>query len=340
MGILEKMRLDGKKAFVTGGARGIGKCVATALAEDAASMTKAVVLGSLNVDLVADVPRPPFEGESLLADSFTVVAGGKGANQACTLSRLGAESAVLGMIGKDGYGTMLKESLEKAGVDYSHLDEREDTPTGVAMISVYPNGNNSIVSVLGANNRVDCDYIDRNLDLLKECDVFVLQLEVPLEAAAYAAKKAKEFGKLVVLDPAPAPEILPEGLLDAVDLVKPNEVELSILTGIQEAEHHLAEAVGVLKQMGARDVLVTLGSKGSCVSMPDGSIRMIEAKKVKAVDTTAAGDAFTASVAIKLAEGKSLLEAAEFATGVSAIVVTRKGAQSSIPTQEELKGLL
>ncbi|WP_077532229.1 ribokinase [Massiliimalia massiliensis] len=303
-------------------------------------MTKAVVLGSLNADLVADVPRTPFEGESLLAESFVVVPGGKGANQASTLSRLGAEVSMLGAVGKDGYGAMLKESLAKAGVDHSHLDERDDISTGVAMIAVCPNGSNSIISVLGANNRVDCDYIDRNIDLLKECDVFVLQLEVPLEAAAYAAKKAKEFGKLVVLDPAPAPEKLPEGLLDSVDLVKPNEVELSILTGIPEAENHLEEAIGTLKQMGAKDVLVTLGSKGSCVSMPDGSIHIIEAKKVKAVDTTAAGDAFTASVAIKLAEGKSLREAAEFATSVSAIVVTRKGAQSSIPTREELEILL
>ena len=300
---------------------------------------KAVVLGSLNADLVAEVPRTPYEGESLLAGRFSVLPGGKGANQACTLSRLGAEVTMLGAVGQDGYARLLRDSLRQAGVDDSRLDDRADAPTGVAMIAVCPNGSNSIISVLGANSRLDCAYIDRNLDLLRSCDVLVLQLEIPPEVAAYAAQKAKGLGKLVVLDPAPVPPSLPEGLLQAADLVKPNEVELGLLTGIPEAEQRLEEAVARLKGLGAKNVLVTLGGQGCCVAQPDGSLLHIPAKKVRAVDTTAAGDAFTAATAIRLAEGDSLPQAAAFATEVAAIVVTRKGAQASIPTREELEQL-
>ena len=301
---------------------------------------KAVVLGSLNADLVAEVPRAPYMGESLLAERFSVLPGGKGANQACTLSRLGAEVTILGAVGQDGHAALLRESLRKAGVDDSRLDGRADAPTGVAMIAVCPGGGNSIISVLGANARLDRAYIDRNLDLLRGCDVLVLQLEIPPEVAAYAAERARAFGKLVVLDPAPVPPQLPDGLLRSADLVKPNEVELGLLTGIPDAEQDLERAVARLKEMGARSVLVTLGGQGCCVALPEGGLLRIPARPVQAVDTTAAGDAFTAAAAIRLAEGDSLPQAAAFATEVASIVVTRRGAQSSIPTREELEALL
>lgn len=298
---------------------------------------KIVVLGSLNTDFVADVSRLPVEGESMLANGFGIVPGGKGANQACTLSKLGADVTMLGAIGKDGNGQMMKDNLEKSGVDCSHLLE-SDVPTGIAMITVFPNGNNSIVVAQGANMEVDCAYIDKNLKLLADCDALVLQLEIPLETVAYAAKKAKELGKLVILDPAPAPapETLPKGLFETVDLVKPNETELAILTGMPGAAKDPAPAAARLKEMGAKEVLVTLGGEGSYLSLADGTEYRVAPKQVPVVDTTAAGDAFTASVAIQLAEGKPLTEAAEFANKVSSIVVTRKGAQSSIPTMEEV----
>ena len=299
-------------------------------------MKRLLVIGSLNLDMVVNVDHTPLVGETILSDKMELIPGGKGANQACAAGCLGADVTILGAVGKDTYAEIQKESLKKAGVDVSHLVCRENDATGLAMITVNKDGDNSIVVVSGANATLSPKDIDDNRELIEACDIVIFQLEIPLETVCYAAKLAKSLGKTVILDPAPVPKEFPEELYKYVDIIKPNETELGMLTGISNAEEHLEEAVELLRGRGAKDILVTLGEKGVYLNEENGTSCRIPALKVEAVDTTAAGDSFTAALAIMLADGKTLAEAAQFANYVSAIVVTRKGAQSSIPMLEEV----
>lgn len=299
-------------------------------------MGKILVIGSLNMDMVMNVDHMPLAGETILCDGMKLVAGGKGANQACAAGRLGTDVTILGAIGDDAYGKMQTESLKQAGVDVSGLIVKEGVSTGIAFITVNKEGNNSIVVVQGANACFTPEDIESHRKLIEECEIVILQLEIPLDTVLYAVKLAKELGKTVLLDPAPAPEQFPEGLYRYVDIIKPNETELAGLTGVAEAQNHLEKAVQMLKEHGVKNVLVTLGGDGVYLDTEGKKTVRIPAKKVKVVDTTAAGDSFTAALAAMLIEGKTLKEAAEFANQVSAIVVTREGAQSSIPTLQEV----
>lgn len=299
-------------------------------------MGKILIVGSLNVDMVMNVDHMPAEGETILCDGMTLVPGGKGANQACAAGRLGTDVAMLGAIGDDDYGALQMKSLSEAGVEVGGLLKKKGQNTGTAFITVNKEGNNSIVVVPGANSAFRPEDIEANRELIEQCEIMILQLEIPLDTVCYAAKLAKSLGKTVILDPAPVPEHFPEELYEYVDIVKPNETELGMLTGIAEAQKHLTEAAQVLKARGVKNVLVTLGGDGVYINPESGEEVRIPACKVKAVDTTAAGDSFTAALAAMLLEGESLEAAAEFANRVSAIVVTRKGAQSSIPTMDEV----
>lgn len=299
-------------------------------------MGKILVVGSLNVDMVMNVDHMPAEGETILCDGMTLVPGGKGANQACAAGRLGTDVAMLGAIGDDDYGALQLKSLSEAGVEVGGLLKKEGQNTGTAFITVNKSGNNSIVVVPGANSAFRPEDIEANRELIEQCEIMILQLEIPLDTVCYAAKLAKSLGKTVILDPAPVPEHFPEELYEYVDIVKPNVTELGMLTGIAEAQKHLTEAAQVLKARGVKNVLVTLGGDGVYINPESGEEIRIPACKVKAVDTTAAGDSFTAALAAMLLNGESLEAAAEFANRVSAIVVTRKGAQSSIPTIDEV----
>ena len=299
-------------------------------------MGKILVVGSLNVDMVMNVDHMPAEGETILCDGMTLVPGGKGANQACAAGRLGTDVAMLGAIGDDDYGALQLKSLSEAGVEVGGLLKKEGQNTGTAFITVNKSGNNSIVVVPGANSAFRPEDIEANRALIGQCEIMILQLEIPLDTVCYAAKLAKSLGKTVILDPAPVPEHFPEELYEYVDIVKPNETELGMLTGIAEAQKHLTEAAQALKARGVKNVLVTLGGDGVYINSESGEEIRIPACKVKAVDTTAAGDSFTAALAAMLLNGESLEAAAEFANRVSAIVVTRKGAQSSIPTIDEV----
>lgn len=299
-------------------------------------MKKILVIGSLNLDLVVEVDHTPKVGETILCDKMNMIPGGKGANQACAAGRLGANVSILGALGKDSYAEIQKDSLKKSKVNISRLITKENENTGLAFITVNKDGDNSIVVVSGANGSVSIEDIDNNTDLIMESDVVILQLEIPLPTVVYAARKAKKFGKTVILDPAPVPRKFPKELFEYADIIKPNETELSMLSGIEHAEKHLDEAIDKLRKDGARDIVITLGSKGAFVSTVAGEEYRIPAINVETVDTTAAGDAFTAAMAIMLAEGENLRGATEFANMVSAIVVTRKGAQSSIPNIEEV----
>lgn len=296
-----------------------------------------LVIGSLNMDLAAEVDHIPVVGETILSSSFATVPGGKGANQACAAGRIAGGCAFIGAIGNDGYGKILQESLQNFRVDTRGLTVKSDEPSGMAVVMVNKEGNNSIVVIPGANSALTPEDIARHRDLIEESKILVMQLEIPLETVLYAAKLAKTMGKTVILDPAPVPEKFPEELYRYIDIIKPNETELERLTGhgIQGEDYILGASL--LREKGVRNVLVTLGEKGAYFDSETEGKGFIPAHSVKAVDTTAAGDAFTASVAAKLCEGASLREAAEFASKVSSIVVTRKGAQSSIPAWEEIR---
>ncbi len=296
-----------------------------------------VVVGSLNIDLIVNVDHTPVTGETILAGQLESVPGGKGANQACAAGRLGADITVLGAVGKDGYADLQRNSLIQSGVDVSHLIEKQGYSTGLAFITVDKSGDNSIVVISGANMQLTPEDIDNHIELIQKAEIVILQLEIPLDTVCYTAKKAKEFGKMVILDPAPVPEHFPEELYRYIDIIKPNETEAAMLTGISDGAEHYAEAAEILRSRGVKHVLITLGEKGVYLNSESCGTLMVEGHKVKVVDTTAAGDSFTSALAIMLAEGKDLKTAARFANFVSSMVVTKKGAQSSIPTLEEVK---
>ncbi len=298
---------------------------------------KIVVIGSLNMDMVVDVDHMPAVGETILSKGLKYNPGGKGANQACALGRLGVDVTMLGAVGNDSYADMQRKSLSEAGVDISNLIVREETPTGIAMIPVNKEGDNSIIVIQGANATMSKKDIDNNRDLIQSCDIVLFQLEIPLDTVCYAAKMAKELGKTVILDPAPVPEDFPDELYQYVDVIKPNETELGMLTGIEDAQDHLTETTEQIRHKGVKNVLVTLGGRGVFLNSEESGINVIPAQVVNVVDTTAAGDSFTAGFAAKLLEGKTPREAAEFANMVSSIVVTRPGAQASIPSLEEVE---
>ncbi len=300
-------------------------------------MEKLLVIGSLNLDMVVNVDHTPATGETILSDKMNLIPGGKGANQAYAAGRLGADVTMLGAIGSDTYGDIQIESLKKAGVNVSGLIRRKEENTGIALITVNKEGDNSIVVVSGANGTLSCEDIDQYSSLLQEADIILFQLEIPIETVLYAAKKAKALGKTVILDPAPVPKDFPDELYRYVDILKPNETELQMLTKVSDMENRLCEAAGLLKEKGVKNLLVTLGENGVYLDAEETGVCQIPAIKVDAVDTTAAGDSFTAALAVMLARGKTLKEAAAFANHVSAIVVTRKGAQSSIPSLSEVQ---
>lgn len=295
-------------------------------------MKKVVVVGSINMDLVTICNRVPEGGETLFGEEFFQVPGGKGANQAVAIGKLGTDVTMLGKVGKDSFGKDLIEAMKKSGVKTEYIKEGEKA-TGIAKIIVEKNGQNRILVVAGANSEVDREYIDEHLDVIRDCDVLVAQLEIPIETVAYALEKAKEFGKMTILNPAPARE-LSEDIIRNSDLIIPNESELALMTGMKTDTHEeIKEAGEKLLNLGVKDLIVTLGSKGS-LHLNREVCEFHSAYKVKAIDTTAAGDSFIGGLVREL-KGNNLSEAIEFATKVSAIAVTKKGAQTSIPTIEE-----
>lgn len=299
-------------------------------------LNKILVIGSLNMDLVTEVEHTPSVGETILSKSFATIPGGKGANQACAVGRIAGSCSFIGAIGDDGYGEILQESLRNFQVDTKGLIKKPGEASGMAVVMVNNDGNNSIVVIPGANAALTPEDIDCHQDLIKKSQILIMQLEIPLETVLHTAKLAKSMGKTVILDPAPVSEIFPEELYQYIDIVKPNETELARLTGIGPEEENYIAGATCLRKKGVKNVLVTLGEKGAYFNSESEGTGFIPAHPVTAVDTTAAGDAFTAAVAIKLCEGTSLRKAAEFASKVSSIVVTRKGAQSSIPSRDEV----
>ena len=288
-------------------------------------MKKVVVVGSINMDLVTRCKRAPKGGETLFGEEFSQVPGGKGANQAVAIGKLGTNVIMLGKIGKDSFGKDMLASMEKNGVNIQHIEEGEKA-TGIAKIIVEESGQNRILVVAGANSEVDKEYVDRHLAAIKESDIVVTQLEIPIETVEYTLKKAKEFGKITILNPAPARELSDE-IINNSDFIIPNESELALITGMAvETEEEIKKAGKKLLDMGVKNLIITLGSKGS-LHLNRDKCEFHSAYKVKAIDTTAAGDSFIGGVVREL-NGDNISEAIEFGTKVSAIAVTKKGAQT------------
>jgi len=299
---------------------------------------KLVVIGSINNDLVIEVPKKPVIGETVFGRGFIQVPGGKGSNQAVAASRLGADVSFIGAVGDDGFGAALIESLSKNGVDIGGIKKVRGKPTATAMI-ILCEGDNYIAVDQGANVAVDKKQIDDAEKLIAGADMVILQLEIPVDTVLYAIKCCKKHGIPILLNPAPAPvKPLNEEFLEMVDLLTPNESETFALTGINPSTREEAfKAAKILTNRGVKQVVITLGSNG-CVYGSGNEFKHIPAEKVdEVIDTTAAGDSFSAALAVSLAEGSSFDEAASFATKVGGITVTRKGAQPSLPFRQEIK---
>ncbi len=302
-------------------------------------MGKILVVGSLNMDFVINTDKMPVPGETVLGNYFNLSPGGKGANQAYAVGKLGGNVSMIGAVGDDENGNILRENLKSVNVDVSPVEVLKDCHTGSAFVTVDKSGENSIVVIQGTNKLLTTEMIDKNVDLIKKADIVLLQLEVPINVIKYTINLAKQYNKIVIVDPAPAVYGVLEDVFEKIDFSKPNETELSILTGLPtDTEENIIKAGKALNQKGLKNVIVTLGSKGS-ILINENEATHFPVPQVNIVDTTAAGDSFIATFAISLSEGKSVHDSIEFASKVANFVVTRRGAQSSIPTKEEVGNL-
>ena len=298
-------------------------------------MKNICVIGSLNMDLVVNVDKMPKPGQTIIGSNFKEVPGGKGANQAVAMARLNGNVSMIGKVGEDGFGQTLINSLKNDKVDTTYIKTTKGA-TGVALITVDNNAQNSIVVSPGANFEVKEEDIDNNIEAIKNSDIVVLQLETPLNTIKYALKKSKELNKYTILNPAPALK-LDDEIIKNVDLLTPNETELEIISGVNiETEEDIQKAAQIMIEKGVKELIVTLGSKGSLYINKEKSI-FKKAYKVEAVDTTAAGDSYTAALAVALSKDKNIKEAMDFASKVGALSVLKEGAQSSLPTLEDVE---
>ncbi|MCP9948587.1 ribokinase [Actinomadura madurae] len=296
-------------------------------------MWDVVVVGSVNADLVVGVERRPAPGETVLGSDLATHPGGKGANQAVAAARLGGRAGIVGRVGDDGHGALLRAALAADGVALDHLVTTPDAPTGVALITVGPDGDNSIIVSPGANARLGPGDVEDAREMIAGAAVVSFQLEVPLPAVEAAAGAAARAGGRVVLNLSP-PAPIPDGLLALCDPLVVNEHEAAFLLG---GDGDPARMAAALAGSGPRSVVVTLGADGVVVA-GGGGTTALPSPKAKAVDTTGAGDAFTAALCLRLARGDALPDAAAYATRAGAAAVRRAGAQSSFPTPDELPG--
>ena len=300
-----------------------------------------VVVGSINLDLVAATERIPIAGETVAGLTFRTYPGGKGANQAVAAARLGGSVSMLGKLGADPFGLQLRDSLEESNVNTGAVEIVVGS-SGVALIVTDAVGQNAITVVAGANAHVSPSVLDDHIDLIRGAGILLTQLEIPLETVEYLAGIAAEEGIPLVLDPAPACR-LPGSLLKRVDWLTPNETETCVLTGLPSSEPNqesMEAAANVLLDSGCRNVILKLGERGCYLALADGTRQLLPAYTVRAVDTTAAGDAFNGAFAVALMNGKEPVDCASWASAVAAISVTRHGAQTSMPTANEVEAFL
>jgi len=300
-----------------------------------------LVVGSINMDMVIRVQTMPAPGETVLGGGFQTSFGGKGANQAVAVARLGGTCRLIAAVGDDEFGPALRSNLQKEGIDCGALATKAGEPSGVAVILVDANGENSIVVSSGANHRVTPDDdLFPNERLFAEAAIVVLQLELPLPTVRAAVELARRHHCRIILDPAPAPVTLCDELC-RVDVLTPNITEAERISGTR-AEDAAADKLvaSAIIQRGAKNVVLKLGGRGSLVVTADGHFYTVPPFKVPIVDTTAAGDAFTAALAVAMARGDRLRDAARFANAAGALACTRLGAQSAMPTAQEVAALM
>lgn len=298
-----------------------------------------VVFGSINMDLTTYVPRLPRPGETLRGSSYISVPGGKGDNQAVATARLGARVKFIGRVGEDGFGREVLKIVTAENVDTSLVQVDHDYGTGLAVISVDENAENSIIIISGANYRLDHSDIENARSALKEAQVLLVQLEVNMDATLQVVRIAHEMGVKVVFDPAPA-QTIPADSYHQMDVITPNETETEVLLGFRPTDETSAlDAAGEFLKLGVGTAVIKLGSQGVYYKNAQDS-RFVAPFKVKAIDSVAAGDAFNGGLAVALSEGKSMAEAVRWGAGAGALATTRKGAMPSMPYRAELLKLL
>ena len=296
---------------------------------------KIIVVGSTNMDMVVKTHHIPVPGETVLSGSFFMNPGGKGANQAVTVARLGGDISFISKVGNDVFGRQSAQLFDEEGINTFYLLSDEELPSGVALITVDDAGENSIVVASGANASLFPGDLSEALDTIASANIVMMQLEIPMETVLFVARYAAEKGVRVILDPAPASVLSPE-LLSHIDIVTPNQTEAEMLSGIKVTNVETAKkAARIIHKNGAKNVVVTMGTLGAVICQGNGT-EVVPAQKVQALDSTAAGDVFNGALAVALSEGKSLPESVGFACKVAAVSVTRMGAQSSIPYRNEM----
>lgn len=299
------------------------------------SRRQILVVGSSNTDMVIKAAHLPRPGETILGGTFFMNPGGKGANQAVAIARLGGSVTFICKTGSDIFGHQSQQLFEEEGINTSYVFSDSGNPSGVALITVDEKAENCIVVASGANANLLPSDLAKAEEAIEQADLILMQLEVPMETVCFVADIAWQKGKKVILNPAPA-HPLPADLLRHLYLITPNETEAEMITGVKITDESSAgEAARLLSEMGVQHVIITLGSKGALI-YSDGKAEIVPALKVEAVDTTAAGDVFNGALTVALSEGRSLKEAARFACKASAISVTRVGAQSSAPYRNEV----
>lgn len=305
-------------------------------------MNKLIVLGSVNADHVLQVPSFPRPGETLSGRNYQVIAGGKGANQAVAAARLGADIGFIASVGSDDFGRNIIQQFKQDDINTAYIQIADSKPTGIAMIQVSDEGENCICLSPEANDLLTSDIINQYKKPLQSCDYLLLQLETPLEgiqSAVNYAKTSPDKKVNIILNPAPA-RTLTDDLLAKIDVITPNETEAEVLTGIKVFDDGSAQqAANVLHDKGIHTVMITLGSKGVWLS-ENYKGELIQGFKVKAIDTTAAGDTFNGAFVTGLLEGMQTKQAITFAHAAAALSVTRFGAQTSIPTRQETNEFL
>jgi ribokinase len=300
---------------------------------------KICVVGSSNIDLVVKSQRLPSRGETILGGQFLMVPGGKGANQAVAAAKLGAQVYFIAKLGEDIFGTQSFTNFKKEGVNTKFVTRTNKALSGVASIAVDDAGNNTIVVAPGANHLLSPMDVKKAESAIASCGAVVAQLEIPIKTVEYAARLAKKFAIPFILDPAPAQKLSSE-LLRMTNVIKPNETEAEILTGIKVTNTKTAEkAARKLLKYGVKTVIITMGAKG-CFVVNNELKEFFPARKVKAVDSTAAGDAFVGGLAFCIAGGKKILDAISFAGNVAALSVTKMGAQSSMPSMRDVENFI
>jgi len=289
----------------------------------------------MNMDMVVKTTRIPQPGETVLGGTFFMNPGGKGANQAIAVARLGANVAFIGKIGDDIFGRQSSQLFQDEGVDIGGLIADEDQPSGIALITVDEEGENSIVVAPGANARLYPKDVESAFQYYPDAQILLVQLEIPLDTVRFAAEIAKQKGITVILNPAPANKSIPD-FYNLIDIITPNVTEAEMLTGVKITDNETALiAARKLRSFGVPKVIITLGSSGA-ILLDGDEFHQVEAPKVTAVDTTAAGDVFNGALAVAISEGKTLPEATAFACKAASIAVTKLGAQASIPYRNEV----